>query len=139
MTGEGENLSPLMLEEYIDKLLNSALDCGLPEYSFWEMTPGEVIRHIESTNRVKKIDMQEKASRDYILAQLIIKGVGIALGSKETFPTIHETYPGIFDDIQQAQEEQIAQRKDELSALRFKQFAQSYNQKYADKEVPIDE
>lgn len=116
-------------------MLDNALDIGINELTFWDMTPAEVIRAIESFNRVTKIKAQEKASYDYIQAQLIVKGVSICLGDKSTFPTIQEAYPTLFDDVIQAQEEAVQRRKDELSALRFKQFAQSYNDGLKNKEV----
>ena len=102
------------------------------------MTPGEVVRFIESRNRIKRIEAQEKASYDYVLANLIVKGVGITLGSKESMPQIHEAYTGLFDDVLKEQEEKIQEKKAQLSALRFKQFAQSYNNKLKNKGVPND-
>lgn len=116
-------------------MLDSALDIGISELAFWDMTPAEVGRAIESYNRVIKIKAQEKASYDYIQAQLIVKGISICLGDKSNFPTIQEAYPTLFDDVIQAQEEEVQRRKDELSALRFKQFAQSYNNGLKNKEV----
>ena len=116
-------------------MLDSALDIGINELTFWDMTPAEVSRAIESFNRVTKIKAQEKASYDYIQAQLIVKGVSICLGDKSSFPTIQEAYPTLFDDVVQAQEEEVQRKKDELSALRFKQFAQSYNDGLKNKEV----
>ena len=115
-------------------MLITALDSGITEADFWEMTLGEIARSVESRNRLYKAQMQEKASLDYIQAQLIIKGVGIVLGSKERFPNINEVYPSLFDDLQKEQEEKMAAQKAELSALRFKQFAQSYNKRF-NKEV----
>ena len=106
------------------------------ELDFWDMTPGEVNRFIESRNRLRKIETQEKARYDYILASLIVKGVSITLGDKSSFPTIQEAYPTIFDDVLKEQEEKIQQQKIELSTLRFKQFAQSYNDRFKNKEVP---
>lgn len=100
------------------------------------MTVGEVCRAIESKNRLVKIQAQEKASYDYIQATLIIKGISICLGDKSSFPTLQETYPGVFEDKVKEQEEKIQQKKMELSALRFKQFAQSYNNNFKNKEVP---
>lgn len=125
------------MEEYIDKLLYSSLDYGIKEFDFWEMTIGEVVRQIESSQRIQKAQIQERATLDYILAGLIVKGVSISLGSKESYPTIQEAYPGIFEDVVKAQEEKIAEQKMNLSALRFKQFAHSYNSKF-NKEVPKD-
>lgn len=123
------------MEEFIDRLLESALDFGITELDFWEMTPGEVNRSIQSKIRVRKIETQERASYDYILANLIIKGVNLSLGGKGTFPSIEEAYPGIFDDQVKARNEEIQEQKMILSALRFKQFAQSYNSNF-NKEVP---
>lgn len=100
------------------------------------MTPGEVGRAIESKNRLIRIEAKEKASYDYVQATLIIKGISICLGDKSSFPTLHEAYPGVFEDIVKEQEEKIQERKNELSALRFKQFAQSYNDRFKNKEVP---
>ena len=95
------------------------------------MTPAEVVRAIESFNRVKKIEAQERASYDYILATLISKGVSCVLGDKKPYPELKEAYPGLFDDsVVTDREEAIKEQKAKLSALRFKQFAQSYNESY---------
>lgn len=91
------------------------------------MTIGEVVRYIKAQEKIAKFRTQERASYDYILANLIAKGFSIAFGSKERYPTIDEVYPELFEDIRKAQQEKIEERKMELSALRFKQFAQSYN------------
>lgn len=119
----------------MDALLINALDCGLSEMNFWDMTPGEVIRAIESKNRVIKLEAQEKANYDYIQANLIVKGISIVLGEKSAFPTIQEAYPKLFDELIKQQEEKIQEQKTELSVLRFMQFAQSYNDKFKHKEV----
>ena len=120
------------------QLLDYALDIGISELTFWDMTPGEITRAIDSKNRVVKREIQDKATYDYIQATLIVKGVSICLGEKSNFPTIQEAYPNIFDDIIHEQEEKIQQRKIELSTLRFKQFAQSYNKRF-NKEVPKED
>lgn len=100
------------------------------------MTPGEVVRLIQSRIRLRRLEAQERASYDYILAQLIIKGVGMTLGSKGQYPTVEEAYPGLFDELAEKREEEIRQQKMNLSILRFRQFAQSYNNKLGHKEVP---
>jgi hypothetical protein len=94
------------------------------------MTIREIDNAIKSKLRVRKIEAQEKASYDYIQATLIVKGVGIALGSKQEFPTLEQTYPGIFEDLIEKRRDELQEKKDELSALRFRQFAQSYNKNY---------
>lgn len=94
------------------------------------MTVGEVNRAIESRNRLKKLETQEKASYDYILAGLIGKHISLILTGKGTSPKLEEVYPGIFDDRLEEQEEAAEQQRMNLSALRFRQFAQSYNSNY---------
>ena len=108
-------------------LLDMALEFDITEFNFWEMTPREVSRAMKAKHKVRRAMAQERATLDYIQANLITKGVSIAFGSKETIPPIEQVYVGLFDDVKEQQEEQIKQRKTDLSALRFKMFAQSYN------------
>lgn len=102
-----------------------ALDYGLSEFDFWDMTLAEIIRAVESKKRVEKIRLQERATFDYILADLIGRSIGRLYSKNSTFPEMAQSYPTLFDTqaIQEKQEEKQA----ELSALRFKQFAQSFN------------
>lgn len=97
------------------------------------MTIGELKRAVSSKIRVKKTEAREKASFDYTLAQIIGRACGMAFGTvKSEFPDISSVYPTLFDseEIKRKQQEKQA----ELSALRFKQFAESFNQKF-NKEV----
>lgn len=89
------------------------------------MTIAELERAIESKKRVKRIQDQEKAAFDYALADMIGRGVARIYSSTAKMPELYEIYPNLFDseDIQ----EQKQAQQDELSALRFKQFAQNYN------------
>lgn len=92
------------------------------------MTFAELTRAIASKKRVMKIEAQEKASYDYLLADLIGRSVGRLYNSTNKMPEISEAYPTLFD----ANEinEKKKQKQAELSALRFKQFTQSYNKKF---------
>ena len=105
-----------------------ALDYGISEFDFWDMTLPEINRAIESKIRMLKIQAQEKASYDYILAELIGRSIARIYSSSAKMPDISEAYPSLFDneEIQQKKQEQ----QTELSALRFRQFAASYNKKY---------
>lgn len=98
------------------------------------MTIGEVIRVIESKKRVKKIEAQEKASYDYILADLIGKSISRVYHSSNKLPEIYEAYPTLFDsqELQEKKQEKI----NELSVIRFRQFAASHNKRF--KEVQLD-
>ena len=114
-------------------MLNNALDYGISEAEFWEMTFAELDRLVDSKKRMEKLRAQEKATYDYILASLIGRAFAASMDNKNKFPEIHEVYPSLFD-----REERLNQKREQsnqLSALRFKQFADSYNKKYTDEDL----
>lgn len=88
------------------------------------MTFAEINRAIASAKRKE----QRKASFDYVLADLIGRSVARAYNSTNTMPSLAEAYPSLFN--KEEEEEKIQEQKDKLSALRFKQFAQSYNKRH---------
>ena len=96
------------------------------------MTIAELGRTFSSRLRVEQQRQKEKASFDYILADLIGRSIGRIYSSSNKMPEISEMYPTLFDsqEIQEKKQEQ----KDELSALRFKQYADFHNKKF-NKEV----
>lgn len=104
------------------------MDCGISEWDFWNMTFAEVSRALASYKRVKKQQEQERASFDYILADLIGQSMARIYSSSARLPEIATAYPTLFDS--QAIQEHKQQKKNELSALRFKQFAAAHNMKY---------
>lgn len=111
-------------------MLDNALDYGITEADFWDMTIAEIHRAVNSKARIIKKEAQERAIYDYIQAKLIVKGVAKVLGDKANYPTLEEAYPGVFDDVIEESKAKAQEHKMKLSALRFKQFAQSYNNKY---------
>lgn len=92
------------------------------------MTLAELERAIESKRRVDKLKAQEKASFDYILADLIGRSIARTQSSANKMPEIGEAYPTLFDSEEIKQKKQ--EKKVELSALRFKLFANAYNDKF---------
>ena len=96
------------------------------------MTIAEIERAIDSKKRMQKAQAQEKASFDYILADLIGKSISRIYSSTNEMPDIAQVYPTLFntEDIEQAK----AEKQAELSVARFKQFAKSFNSKF-NKEV----
>ena len=119
---------PFLFENYAYKWLESALDYGIDETNYWDMTLAEVIRAIESKKRQQKLQAQERASYDYILADLIGRSVSRIYSNSTRLPQIYKVYPTLFDGAEM--EEQKQQKQMELSAIRFKLFAQSYNKKH---------
>ena len=129
MNGEESNSSsPKLISDVVYIWLNNALDYGITELDFWNMTPGEVFRAMESKKRVLKIEAQEKASYDYILADIIGRSMARLYNSSATYPELGAVYPSLFDTQEIEQKKQ--EKKTELSAIRFKQFADSHNKKY---------
>lgn len=92
------------------------------------MTLAELIRYVESQKRRLKQAAQETATQNYILADLIGRSIGRIYSSSTKMPTIEEAYPTLFEG--QAIQEEIQKKKDEMSALRLKQFAQSFNKRF---------
>lgn len=92
------------------------------------MTLAEVNRAANSKIRMTKIEDEKKASFDYILADLIGRSVSRIYSSSSKMPSLSEAYPSLFS--KEKEEKMIQEKKKELSALRFKQFANSYNAKY---------
>ena len=92
------------------------------------MTLAELERMLESKSRVEKARAQERAINDYRLADLIGRSISRIYSSSAKLPELHEVYPTLFDSTEI--EEQKQEKNTELSVLRFKQFAKSYNKKF---------
>ncbi len=97
------------------------------------MTIAELIRVVESKKRVLRLEAKQKAIFDYTLANLIGHSIARLHSSSKTLPSIAEAYPALFT-VEEVEEE-AQERKDQLSALRLKQFAQSFNKRFKDKEA----
>ena len=97
------------------------------------MTLAELERAIASKRRVQKVKAQEKATFDYLLADLVGRSVARIQSSANRMPEIAEVYPSLFDTEEIKQQKQ--EKQAELSALRFRLFADSYNKRFKQKEV----
>lgn len=91
------------------------------------MTLAELERLLDSKRRVLRQEQQQRAAFDYTLADLIGRSVARVYNSGNKLPDISEAYPSLFDS-QEVQERKEQQRA-ELSALRFRLFAQAHNQR----------
>lgn len=134
MDEDGEQPSSFLFETTIYKYLDIALDCGIKEADFWDMTLAELERYLLSWQRKDKQKSQEKAAYDYILAALIGKNVASYFGDV-SIPEMTEVYSHLFQDQAKAKQEEKQKAKAELSALRFKQFATSFNKQFKKQEV----
>lgn len=105
---------------------------GITEHDFWNMTYAELERAMESKKRVKERECQEKATYDYILANLIGHSMARVFNSENQYPEIYDAYPTFFE--KEVIEAKRQERTMELSAQRFMAFAESFNEKIAKKE-----
>ena len=97
---------------------------------FWEMTIAELERAINSKLRVDKARAKERACYDYILASLVGANVIRSMSTGVEIPTVEEAYSFLFEEERKKAEEEKQARLEELSILRFKQFANSYNERF---------
>lgn len=97
------------------------------------MTIAEITRLAKSKQRTTITISKERAVFDYLLADLIGKSVSRIYSNSAKMPELYEVYPSLFEqeDIEEKKQEQRAN----LSALRFKQFAQSYNKRFKKEEA----
>lgn len=107
------------------KLLQPAINCGLAESDFWDMTKAEIERYMEGAAwRIKM-----RAQFDYKLADLLSFSVARVISENVHFPTLQEAYPDMFDEDTKQQEEKIKEAKMESSINNFLAFAQKHNAK----------
>lgn len=90
------------------------------------MTLGEVRRKIDSVHRVKQQELKIKAQFDYILSDTIGRSISRIYDGK--MPPIYEVYPSLFNE--EDYKEQNEKRKNELSEIRFRQFADNFNKRF---------
>lgn len=97
------------------------------------MTLAELERAIDSKKRINKLQNQQKAANDYILADLIGRSIARLYSKEAKYPEIYDVYPQLFNKAEMEQAKQNAQIK--LSTERMQQFAESFNKRYKSKEA----
>lgn len=104
-------------------LLQPAINLGLSEFDFWNMTIAEIERYCEgATWRLK-----QQAQFDYGLANLIGLSVSRLFDNNNQFPSIEDAYPNLFEkELIEKQKEDLATQK---SINNFMAFAMAINAK----------
>lgn len=112
------------MTDIAQKLLQPAINLGLSEFDFWNMTKAEIERYIEGAIW----RMKSKAQFDYCLADLIGISVARVMSNEVEYPAIDKVYPTLFEEVaaevKQAQEEAA---RIEDSKNRFMEFALKHN------------
>ena len=92
----------------IYQLLDLCLDIGITEFDYWDMTFGEILRRLDSYERVKKREMREKAGFYYTLADLIGISAGRIMSDKVKYPEIYEAFSSLFteEEIETSRQEE---------------------------------
>lgn len=104
----------------------------MPEHQFWDMTINEIVNFLKAKRKEDEARLQERALMDYKLANLIM----LAFHDHKSFPEFREFYSFLnFEDDAEEKERKEQERRDELTAIRFRQFADSFNARFKAKEV----
>lgn len=109
-------------------LLQPAINLGLDEERFWEMTVAEIQRYTEGATW----RMKTKAQFDYMLANLIGISVARVVSKEAEYPSIEKVYPTLFTAEEVSKEEQEVKEEEERitnSKNRFLEFALKHNAK----------
>lgn len=92
------------------------------------MTLAEVQRKFESYKRMRELQQKEKATFDYILADLIGISIGRIYDKHTHYPKIEDVYPALFTEEVDSEKEQ--EEKDKKNIARFREFANSFNKRW---------
>lgn len=105
-------------------LLQPAINCGLSESDFWNMTKIEVERYLEGANWRMKVQAQFY----YSLADLIGVSCARIMSKDVEFPTIEQVYPNLYSEAPGQEQEVIEEQKDMTASVNnFLAFAMKHN------------
>ena len=112
------------MTDIAQKLLQPAINVGLSELDFWNMTKAEIERYVEGAIW----RMRSQAQFDYCLADLIGISVARVMSDDVEYPPIEKIYPTLFDDVIQEQKRQQEEKLRMVdSTNRFMEFALKHN------------
>ena len=94
------------------------------------MTIAELNRYIESFSRVTERKEKQKATHNYILANMIGTSIASYFSEDITMPPIEEIYSSLFSEKAEEAKQEKIDKATELSAARFIQFANFHNKNF---------
>ena len=89
----------LTFEKQLDFMLKNCLSYGMNVDTFYDMTFHEIQLFIEGVVERRDADSRDKTMFDYLLANLITLGTGIAFGSKASFPSYEDYYGKMLGNV----------------------------------------
>ena len=89
----------LTFEKQLDFMLKNCLSYGMDIDTFYDMTFHEIQLFIEGVVERRDADSRDKTMFDYLLANLITLGTGIAFGSKVSFPSYEDYYGKMLGNV----------------------------------------
>lgn len=114
------------MEDIAQQLLQPAINLGLSEFDFWNMTKAEIERYMEGAIW----RMKSKAQFDYCLADLIGVSVARVMSNEVEYPAIEQVYPALFEKVAEEVKQQLEEElRIEDSKNRFMEFALKHNAK----------
>ena len=120
--------------EVFERLKINCLMIGMTHVQFWEATYGEIIDLLNAHNKNKKEELQQEASMNYQLANLIGVSVGRLMDKKAKMPSLEEAYPTLFEKKEEKTKEP-PQQDWRIFKARMMQYAGAHNNKQKKKEV----
>lgn len=96
---------------------------------YWDMTYGEILLHIKAYNRRKTEEMKTQASLNHLLGDLIGASVARLLSKDAKYPTLFETYPGLFEEEARREEELRQEKEWQLYKARIMEYSMANNAK----------
>lgn len=112
------------------RIYPDALDCGISPLFFWKLSLDEIKDIIDSYNRKEITKQKQRAIDNSILADRIIRGIGMLFsqkGDNVEIKQIWDYYPGLFEE-----EKKNTLKQEEINELeefkqRRKRFAYNHN------------
>ena len=106
-------------------MLPIALQSGIKVLDYWFMTYIEIIDTIKAFREVERQRIREVASFNHSLANLIALSMARLENDKAEYPTLKQSFPGLFNDI----DDTPKQQNSEVMKERFLRYADANNKK----------
>jgi hypothetical protein len=110
-------------------MLPIALQCNINVLDFWTMTYGEISDLVDACRENDRLRIREVASFNHSLANLVGLSVARLMDKKSKYPTLKESYPNIFKDLE---DNKPVIENAEVTKAKMLKYAESNNKKRGD-------